>query len=130
MMVKLPAVVLLISFGGVPGAAPQQPDADAHRAWMDDAGDLQEALRDALRLKEGATVVDASAKMEALMGQTETYWAAKQAADIVKLAQAARSQAKEIGAAAAAAKFDDAEGVFAKLNATCSACHDLHPEKR
>jgi hypothetical protein len=128
-MLKMPAVVLLLAVGGL-GAAVQQPDADAHRAWMDDAGDLQDDLRDALRLKEGAKAVEASAKMAALMAQTETYWAAKKADDIVKLAQEARSQSKEMGAAADAAKFDDAEGVFAKLSATCNACHDLHPEKR
>jgi hypothetical protein len=128
-MLKLPAVVLLITIGGLVAAA-QPPDADAHRGWMDDAGDLQEDLRDALRLKEGPKAVEASAKMEALMAQTETYWAAKKADDIVKLAQEARSQAKEMGAAAGAGKFDDAEGMFAKLNATCNVCHDLHAEKR
>jgi hypothetical protein len=127
---KLPTIALLVAFGGLLGPVLQQPDADAHRGWMDDAGELQEDLRDALRLKDGAKSADASAKMEALMAQTEDYWAARKAPDIVKLAQAARSQSKEMGAAAAAAKFDDAEGLFAKLGATCNACHDLHPEKR
>jgi hypothetical protein len=128
-MLKLSAVVLLFAVGGLAAAA-QPPDADAHRGWMNDASDLQEDLRDALRLKERAKAVEAAAKMEALMAQTETYWAAKKADDIVKLAQQARSQSKEMGAAADSAKFDDAEGVFAKLSATCNACHDLHPEKR
>lgn len=129
-MMKLPTVALLMALGGLLGPARQPPDADAHRGWMNDAGDLQEDLRDSLRLKDGAKSTEASAQMEALMAQVEGYWAAKRAADIVKLAQDARAQSKELGAAAAAAKFEDAERLLARLGATCSACHDLHPEKR
>lgn len=110
--------------------AAQQPDADTHRGWMNDAADLQEDLREAFQLKDSSKAVDVSEKIEALMAQTESYWAAKKANDVVKLAQDARALAKQMGAAAGAGKLDDAQKAFGDLNATCNTCHDLHPEKR
>src|SRR5262249_47006031 len=97
---------------------------------MDDAGDAQEALREALPARDAAKVSEAAVKLEQLMAQSEKYWAAKNAADIVKLAQDSEALCKQIAAAAKAQTFDQAQAAFVKLSATCNACHDLHPEKR
>ncbi|MBI3490883.1 MAG: cytochrome c [Acidobacteria bacterium] len=110
--------------------AVQAADAEAHKTWMNDATDLQEDIRDAMRAKDGAKVAEAATKIEALMAKTEDYWTAKKAADIVKLAQTARTHARELAASARAAKFDQSAEAFGKLNTTCNTCHDLHPEKR
>ncbi|MBZ5557583.1 MAG: hypothetical protein LAO77_09960 [Acidobacteriia bacterium] len=108
----------------------QAPDADAHKAWMNDATDLQEDIRDAMRAQDGAKIADAATKIEALMAKTEAYWSAKKAADVVTLAQTARSHAKDVATLGKAGKFDQSNEAFGKLNTTCNTCHDLHPEKR
>ena len=68
-----------------------QGDAAAHKAWMDDAADAQDELKEAL---------------------------------------AAKTLAKQVGAAAKARSLTRANTAFAKMNTTCNSCHDLHPEKR
>jgi hypothetical protein len=97
---------------------------------MDDAADAQEDFRDAIRAKKGADAAAAAVKIEALMEKTEAYWTGKHAADVVKIAQESRALAREVGAAAKAGKYDQADEAFGKMNARCNACHDLHPEKR
>lgn len=121
-------VVLLALVAGL-GAA-QAPDAETHKAWMNDATDLQEDIREAMDAQRGAKVAEAATKIEGLMAKTEAYWSAKNAADIVKLAQTARAHAKDLAAAGKAEKLDQAADAFGKLNTTCNTCHDLHPEKR
>ena len=105
-------------------------DAETHKAWMNDAADAQEDIREALAAADGAKVRDGAVKIEAFMALTEEYWAAKKADDIVKLAQASRALARETAAAATAGKMPGARSAFDKLSASCNACHDLHPEKR
>ena len=122
------AVVLLALIGSL-GAA-QAPDAETHKAWMNDATDLQEDIRDAMGAKSGAKIAEAATKIEELMAKTEAYWSAKKAPDIVALAQTARAHAKDLAVAGTAEKLDQAADAFGKLNTTCNTCHDLHPEKR
>ena len=104
--------------------------ADEHKAAMNDASDLQEDIREALGAKQGAKVAEAAVKLEALMGRTEAYWAARKQADIVTLAQATRRLASQLAADGKAGKLEQAAGSFEKMNASCNTCHDLHPEKR
>jgi hypothetical protein len=104
--------------------------ADEHKAAMNDAGDLQEDVRDAFGARSGEKVAVAAVKLEGLMGRTEDYWAVKKQADIVKLAQTTRALAKQLAADGKAGNFDAASATFTKMNASCNACHDLHPEKR
>jgi hypothetical protein len=108
----------------------QAPDVEAEKGWMNDATDLQEDIREAMGKKDTATVAEAALKIEALMARTEAFWSARKAADIVKLAQTARMQARNVAAQAKAGRLDEAAGVFSALNTTCNTCHDLHPEKR
>jgi len=104
--------------------------ADEHKAAMNDASDLQEDVRDAMGAQSGEKVTAAAVKLEGLMGRTGDYWAAKKQADIVKLAQATRALAAQLAADGKAGHLDQAAQTFQKMNASCNACHDLHPEKR
>lgn len=104
--------------------------ADEHKAAMNDASDLQEDIREALAAKSAGKVSEAGLKMEALMGKTQDYWAARKQADIVTLAETARALGKQLAAEGKGSRFDAAATTFADLNRTCNACHDLHPEKR
>jgi hypothetical protein len=97
---------------------------------MDDAADLQDELREHLGAKAGDKAAAAAMKIEEILAQTQTYWAAKHADDIVKIARESRTLAAAIAAAAKAGRIDQATDTFATMNARCNACHDLHPEKR
>jgi hypothetical protein len=105
-------------------------DAAAHKAWMDDAADLQDELREQLHATAGDKAADAATKIEKILAQTQAYWAAKQAEDVVKIARESRTMATAIATAAKSGKMDEANEAFAKMNAHCNACHGLHPEKR
>jgi tRNA C32,U32 (ribose-2'-O)-methylase TrmJ len=97
---------------------------------MDDAADLQDELREHLGVKAGDKAAAAATKIEEILAQTQAYWAAKHADDIVKIARESRTLAAAIAAAAKAGKIDQAMDTFATMNARCNACHDLHPERR
>jgi hypothetical protein len=105
-------------------------DAEAHKAWMNDASDAQEDFRAALAEKDGKAAADAMTKLERLMAETESYWSARKVADGVKLAQATRTFAAAGAASAKAGSLPDANDAFAKMNSTCNECHALHLEKR
>jgi cytochrome c556 len=68
--------------------------------------------------------------MIAIMTETKTFWAEKKMDDIVKLADGSLSALNEMAALAKSGKMDNAKAAFDKINASCSACHDLHPENR
>jgi hypothetical protein len=104
--------------------------AEAHKQWMNDASDAQEDYRFAVTDKNQKAAVEALAKLEALMGKTEEYWAAKKSADGVRLASEAKTLAAQAGAAAKAGKMSDASAVFDRMGATCNTCHELHLEKK
>lgn len=111
------------------GAA-QAADAEAHKAWMNDASDAQEDYRFAVGDKDMKAAGEALAKLESLMAKTEGYWAAKKATDGVRLTKEARAQASQAAAAVKAGNMSAAGEAFEKMGATCNACHDLHLEKR
>jgi hypothetical protein len=121
------ATVVLLS--GLPAHAHAQ-DAAAHKAWMDDAADLQDELREQLIAKSGDKAAAAATQLEKILAQTQAYWAAKHADDIVTIARESRTLATAVATAAKAGLFDRATDAAAKMGARCNACHDLHPEKR
>ena len=101
-------------------------DAAAHKVWMDDAADLQDELREPLLATSGDKAAAAATRIEELLARTQAYWAAKHADDIVTIARESRT----LATAAKAGQFDRATEAAAQMGARCTACHDLHPEKR
>ena len=122
------ATVLVLAGIAAPQARGQ--DAAAHKAWMDDAADLQDELREQLLAKSGDKAAIAATQLEEILARTQTYWAAKHADDVVTIARDSRALATAVATAAKAGRFDQATDAFAKMGARCNACHDLHPEKR
>ncbi len=120
----LPCVLVTLS------ATPQRVDAEAHKVWMDDAADAQDELREALAGEAFDKAVPPAEKIAELMALTEQYWSKKKAADIVKLAQQTQVLARQVATTAKNRNLAGANAAFAQMNATCNACHDLHPEKR
>ena len=129
-MNRLTLSVTALVLAGALAAPARAQDAAAHKAWMDDAADLQDELREQLLAQSGAKAAAAATQLEKLLAQTQTYWAAKHADDVVAVAQESRTLATAIAAAADTGQFDRATEASAKLAARCNACHDLHPEKR
>ena len=128
-MALLRMFVTMLVLSGLPIAGRAQ-DAAAHKAWMDDAADLQDELREQLAAKSGEKAAAAATQIEKILAQTQAYWAAKRADDIVTIARESRALATAIVTAAKAGQFDRATEAAAKMGARCNACHDLHPEKR
>lgn len=121
------ATILFLSGFVLQGRA---QDAAAHKAWMDDAADLQDELREQLLAKSGDKAAAAAIQIEELLARTQAYWEAKHAADIVAIAKESRALATAVATAAKAGRFDRATEAAAKMGERCNACHDLHPEKR
>jgi len=123
-------LIIALLLGSLTAFQARAQDAAAHKAWMDDAIDLQDELREQLRAQAGDKAADAATKIEKILAKTQAYWAAKRADDIVTIARESRTLATAIATAAKSGKIDEANEAFAKMNARCNACHDLHPEKR
>jgi hypothetical protein len=94
------------------------------------AADLQDELREQLRGTSRDQAAATATKLEQILAQTEVYWAAKGADDIVTIARESRALAAAVATAAKAGNIEQATDAFEKMNARCSACHDRHPEKR
>lgn len=112
------------------GKAATAPTAAVHKAWMNDATDAQDDLREAIAGKSSAKAAAAAVKLQTLMARTERYWASRHAEDIVTLARESKALAGQVARAARAHKLEQANEAFGKLNTTCNTCHGLHPEKR
>lgn len=98
-------------------------------AWMKAAGGSMGPLKKALDAKAGKEAAEHAKKIEAAFAKIEQYWAGKNAADAVKLAQTARNGAKEVAAAAEAGHTDHALQSISAITSTCKSCHDAHREK-
>ena len=105
-------------------------EVSRHKEWMDTAQDGKDDLKDALDAKRAAKAVEDAAKLAAIGKQEEAYWRKAGQKDALGLAQKNRAAAREIGSSAKAGQFDKALQAYGDLEATCRACHDLHPEKR
>jgi cytochrome c556 len=110
--------------------AMEQDDVARHKEWMDTAQDVKDDLKDALDAKLAAKAVENAGKLAEIGKQEEEYWKKAGQDDAVTLAQKNRAASERIGAAAKAGRFDQALQAYGDLEATCRACHDLHPEKR
>ena len=105
-------------------------DGSRHKEWMDTAQEVKDDLKDALDSKLAAKAVENAAKLAAIGKQEEAYWKKAGQKDAIGLAQKNRAAAQQIGVAAKAGRFNQALQVYRDLEATCRACHDLHPDKR
>jgi hypothetical protein len=118
----LPAAVLA---AGVFTAA----ELDAHRQWMVDAQDRKDDIREELAAKNQAKLLDAVKSLEALTIKEQNFWARTSIESARQLATRNRKEAALLLSAAKAGRLAEAEKVFAQLEKTCTACHDLHFEK-
>jgi hypothetical protein len=124
------AYIVSMTLVGSVYVSAQAADAAAHKAWMNEASDAQEDYRFAISGKDMKAATEALGKLEMLMARTEDYWAARKAADGVKLSKEARGLAAQALAAVKGGNLPAAGAAFDKMGVTCNSCHELHLEKR
>ena len=107
-----------------------QAELDAHKAWMDDAQDKKDDVREALAGKDAKKLVAAAMDIDKLTEQESQFWARTKIVRAKEIATKNRGEAKEMLQLARAGKFTEAGDAFARLEKTCSSCHDLHFEKQ
>ncbi len=119
--ILLPSVLLAAGF--------TVAELDAHRKWMDDAQDKKDDVREAIDGRDTAKLKEAAKAIELLTIQEQNFWATTAIKQAKEIAETNVGEARDLLRAANTGRFDDARKAFAKLEATCSACHNLHFEK-
>jgi len=105
-------------------------DVARHKESMDQAQEWKDDLKDALDAKAGTKAIELAAKLAKAGAREAAYWKSAKQYDILKLATDNREAARRIAQSIRDGKFDQALRAYGRLELTCRACHDLHPEKR
>jgi hypothetical protein len=105
-------------------------DRTQRKERMDAIQDVKDDLKDALDAKSSAKAAEPAAKLVRFGEEEEEYWRKAKLEEVVKLAQQNLGTAREVAAAAKDGQFPQALQAFGRLETTCRACHDAHPEKR
>ncbi len=100
------------------------------RQKMEDAQEAKDDLMEAVSDKSGPKAAAASAKIARILQETKTFWAAQKMTDVARLADNSIAAVNNMAKIAASGQMDAAKAAYNKINATCSACHDVHPENR
>lgn len=119
----------LLAFCFVAVAQFTTAELDAHKAWMDDAQDKKDDIREALAAKDQKKLMTAALEIDKLTEQEQKFWGRTSIEPAKQLAAKNRGESKEMLEAARNAQFDRADAAFARLERTCSSCHELHFEK-
>jgi hypothetical protein len=119
-------LVALLSFTAVYAAG----DAGSRKQAMDQAQEWKDDLKDALDAKAGPKAAALARKLARSGTQETAYWKKAGQEDARKLAADNLEASRQIELAAKEGQFDQANQAYGRLEATCRACHDLHPEKR
>jgi len=69
-------------------------------------------------------------KLTAIGEQEEVYWTRANLSDAIALAKQNLADSRKVASSAESGNLGEARQAFENLNRSCSACHDLHPEKR
>ena len=107
-------LLLLLIVAGI--CLPAGDDVSRHKKAMDQAQEWKDDLKDALDAKAAA--------------QEASLWKKAKQDDALKLANENLEESRQILTSVKAGSFDQALQTYGRLEATCRACHDLHPEKR
>jgi hypothetical protein len=101
-----------------------------HKQWMDYAQDLKEDVRDAIEANAPERATTPTDKLVSICQQEVTFWTKAELPDVRQRAEQNLAVAQQMGAAAKASDLARTKAAFHRLEESCKACHDLHPEKR
>lgn len=105
-------------------------NATLHKERMDAAQELKDDLKEALDAKSAEKAAGPAGKLVEFAQQEEAYWKKTNFEDVLKLARENLAAAQEIRDRVGKGQPDAAGKAYDKLETSCHACHDLHPEKR
>jgi hypothetical protein len=126
-------LVAVSILGGAAAAADvvlRPAEVAAHKPRMVDAEGHQYDVFESLQAKALPTTAKAADKLVRLLAKEQGYWEKGGLDDATALARRNLAAAQQVSAAANAGKLDEARTAFAEVQATCVACHELHPENR
>jgi soluble cytochrome b562 len=125
---KLIAVSMIGAGLAIPTAVVAQNDDWKQK--MEDAQEAKDDLMDSVDAKSAPKAAEATAKMLKILLETKQFWAGQKMADVVKLADDNIAALNEMAKLAGSGNMEQGKAAFTKVNSTCSACHDTHPENR
>lgn len=103
---------------------------DALRESMDNAQAAKDELKGAIDAQQGNKVTEASDQIVEILQENRKFWADKKMPDVLEMFDDTIRETRAISAMGKSGKLDGAKDAFAKLNASCSRCHDAHPEQK
>ncbi len=112
------------------GAAVTVDEVQRHKDRMNEAQDIKYLALDAFAANDAAALADAAAKLPPLLEAEAAYWERTGLADIHSLAEINLRLATDVQRVAARGDIATAREAWARLERSCSACHDLRPEQR
>jgi len=111
-------------------AGNSQDESALRKAGMDTLQDLKEEVQDALNAQSDRKAIKVAEELAKLLQREKQYWVLAKQPDVVRLAEESLSASRQILSSAKAGRWDHAANAFKALEATCTSCHDLHPEQR
>ncbi|MCU1235848.1 MAG: hypothetical protein JWP63_3815 [Candidatus Solibacter sp.] len=120
--------LLLLIAAGI--CLPAGDDVSRHKKAMDQVQEWKDDLKDALDAKAAAKAAGLADKLAKAAAQEASLWNKAKQDDALKLANENLEESRQIFTRVKAGNFDQALQTYGRLEATCRACHDLHPEKR
>lgn len=105
------------------GFAISDQDIAKHKQWMDDAQDLKEEIRDALRAGPASDISKPARQLVSACEKEVQFWRHAKIAGAVVLAE-------KTLLAARALQNGGSHKALAELDARCRNCHDMHFERR
>lgn len=107
-----------------------EADVAAHKGRMAQAEDLRLDLFDAVDTQEMETLRRAAARLRPLLDAEHDYWLRTGLTDAIALSDRNRAALGNLQKASADGSPEAISQAVLDLSASCSACHDAHPEKR
>lgn len=121
---------LLVVLLALAAACAAGGDAYDRKQAMDQAQEWKDDLKDALDAREGPKAAGLARKLATAGAREAASWKSAGQEDARKLAVENLAASRQVAQAARAGRFQQANQAYGRLESTCRACHDLHPEKR
>jgi hypothetical protein len=107
---------------------PAQVDEAKYRELMKQIGPATGGLNKKIAAKDAGAAEDAK-KLNALFGEVQSFWKARNAADAVKFAGDAAAGFTAVEHLLHEGKWEEAAAETKKTSANCGGCHTAHREK-
>lgn len=108
---------------------PASPEEAQFQTWMKDVSATNTNLKKEVAAKANPEVAADAQKLEAIFKDVQAFFAKRNTADAVSLAEGMTAASHELSAAAAAGNAEGQDAALKKLSGGCAGCHSQHREK-